>query len=110
MIPLTSSEIQTYAANAGFTGDDLNIAVAIALAESSGNPTVIGDLTLGTSVGLWQINLRWHPEYTETMLLAPQINANAAYSVYKAAGNSFSPWSTYKTGAYLAHLKQENQS
>jgi hypothetical protein len=101
---LTKDDILVLAALAGFINSDLNIAAAIALAESSGNPNAIGDLTLGTSVGLWQINLRWHPEYTEQMLLDPQTNANAAYSVYRAAHFSFTPWSTYKSNAYLAHL------
>ena len=104
MTPLTKSEITVLAANAGFTGPDLEIAACIALAESSGNPAVIGDLTLGTSVGLWQINLRWHPEFTEAALLDPQTNANAAFSVYRAAHHTFTPWSTFKSSAYLKYL------
>src|SRR5208282_634628 len=60
---LSASEIAGYASAAGFSGPDLQVAVAVALAESSGNPSAIGDLTLGVSVGLWQINLKAHPEY-----------------------------------------------
>ena len=103
---LSPIAIAQLAANAGFTGQDLLTAVAIALAESGGNPGVVGDqnITPGGSVGLWQINLRWHPEYTAAMLVDPQTNANAAYAVYRAAGNSFRPWSTFKNGAYTAHL------
>jgi hypothetical protein len=101
---LTKTQILVLAATAGFTGPDQNTAAAIALAESSGNPAVIGDITLGDSIGLWQINLRWHPEYTEAMLLDPQTNANAAYLIYKEADHSFTPWSTFKSGAYKAYL------
>lgn len=103
---LTSDEIMQYAANAGFEGDDLNIAVAIALAESSGNPNALGDLNItpGGSVGLWQVNLKYHPEYTTDQLRDPQQNANAAFAIYQAAGDSFTPWSTFKSGAYLAHM------
>jgi hypothetical protein len=48
--------------------------------------------------------LKWHPEYTAESLKDPQVNANAAYAIYSAAGDSFTPWSTFKTGAYLAHM------
>ena len=98
------NSIRVLAQNAGFSGPDLDTAVAIAQAESSGFSDVVGDLTLGTSIGLWQINLRWHPEYTREELMDPQTNANAAFAIYRAAGNSFKPWSTFKTGAYLQYL------
>ena len=103
---LSVSELWQLAANAGFEGEDLKIAVAIALAESSGNPNALGDLNItpGGSVGLWQVNLKFHPEYTTDQLRDPQTNANAAFAVYQEAGNSFTPWSTFKNGAYLAHL------
>lgn len=101
---LSAQQIAQYAKNAGFSGSDLATAVAIALAESSGNPSAVGDLNLGVSSGLWQINLRAHPEFAGWNLFDPQQNANAAYSVYAAAGNSFSPWSTYKSGAYASNL------
>jgi hypothetical protein len=109
---LSASEIQNYAAAAGFTGDDLNTAVAIALAESSGDPHAIGDLQLtpGGSVGLWQINLKAHPEYSSQQLLDPQTNAVAAFAVYQQAGYSFSPWSTFNSGAYAAYLPAAGSS
>lgn len=92
--------IAGWASNAGFSGVDLVTAVAIAYAESSGNPNAVGDVNLGRSIGLWQINLAAHPEYSENELYDPQTNANAAFDIYSAAGNSFSPWTTFKTGAY----------
>jgi len=102
---LSFSDLQTYASTAGFSGDDLNTACAIALAESSGNASAVGDLNItpGGSIGLWQINLKAHPEYTANELTDPQTNANAAYAVYSSAGG-FSPWSTYNSGAYQAYL------
>ena len=102
----TPLSIAGYAQNAGFSGFDLGIAVAIAYAESAGNPNAIGDLDLGTSVGLWQINLAAHPEYDQQTLLDPQQNANAAFAIYSAAGNSFSPWTTFNNGAYLNNAQQ----
>jgi hypothetical protein len=105
-IALTPSQIAQYAANAGFSGSALQTAVAIALSESSGNPNVIGDtnLTPGGSVGLWQINLAAHPEYDGSELLDPQANADAAYAIYQQAGGTFTPWSTYNSGAYTSAL------
>ena len=93
---LSASEIAQLARTAGFAGSDLVTAVAIALAESSGDPAIVGDLeiTRGGSIGLWQINLYWHPEYSKELLLNPEANAAAAYAIYANADHSFSPWST----------------
>jgi hypothetical protein len=111
------NDIRIFAERAGFSGSDLDTAVAIAMAESSGNPVAVGDIKLaperGPSIGLWQINIgsKAHPEYDRNMLMDPQYNANAAYKIYEAAGYSFHPWSTgpASTGgndAYLAYLPQ----
>jgi len=107
---LTAEQIRQLASNAGFSGWDLETAIAIAFAESSGNSASVGDLTLGVSIGLWQVNLKYHPEYTHQELLDPQTNANAAYAIYRAAGNQFTPWSTFKNQAYLKHLDGDGQA
>jgi hypothetical protein len=102
---LSPGQIALFASNAGFTGDDLVTAVAIALAESSGNPQAQGDFIGGqyTSYGLWQIHFTVHPEFDASKLFDPQYNANAAYQLY-VKRNGFKDWSTYNTGAYSAHL------
>lgn len=104
--------IYNFAKDAGFSGADLITAVAIALAESSGNanaynPELAAQEINGApdgqgSAGLWQIYQFAHPEFSGQNLFDPETNANAAFSVYQAAGNSFSPWSTFKA------LSQEN--
>jgi hypothetical protein len=110
---LTAGQIAQYAAAAGFTGGDLVTAVAIALAESGGNPSnynkepqdVPGNFGRSSpddglgSYGLWQIYLAAHPEFAGENLLDPQTNANAAYAIYAVAGG-FHPWSTYTSGEY----------
>lgn len=107
---LSPSQIAAYAAAAGFTGDDLNTAVGIAYAESSGIPTLVGDKTLaptkGPSYGLWQINIgsKANPQFASWNLLDPQTNANAAYAIYSAWGNMFGAWTTFTDGAYLAYV------
>jgi hypothetical protein len=102
---LSYAALRQLAVNAGFSDPDT--AAAIAMAESSGNPSAVGDISItpGGSIGLWQINLAAHPEYTADQLKDPQTNANAAYAIYAAAGNSFTPWTTYNTGAYQAYLQ-----
>lgn len=104
--PLSVAQLTQLAANAGFSGSALQTAVAVALAESSGNPSVVGDtsITPGGSVGLWQVNLAAHPGYTAADLMDPQANADAAFAVYQAAGGQFTPWTTYNTGAYASYL------
>jgi len=101
-----SSTTTAAALAAGFTGTDLPIAVAVAQAESGGNPLATHVNSDGsTDLGLWQINNRAHPD-----LIAsgdwrdPASNARMAYSVWQAAGGSFSPWVTFTTGAYLKYM------
>lgn len=107
---LQISQIIGLAQNAGFSGDDLAIAAAIALAESGGDPSAYNpEIAAGApqgqgSFGLWQIYLKAHPEYANANLFDPATNAGAAFAVYSRAGNSFRPWSTFKNNAYLAHL------
>lgn len=107
---MTVDEITAVASNAGFEGDDLTTAVAVALAESAGDPNAHGDTTLGTgrgSFGLWQIYSDAHPEYGPdfTRLYDPQTNANAAFAIYSQAGFKFTPWTTFKTGSYQEFLE-----
>lgn len=106
---LTITTIANVARNAGFAGQDLITAVAIAMAESGGNPNAHGDTSLGSgtgSFGLWQIYADAHPEYGPdfTVLFDPQTNANAAFAIYQAAGNTFRPWTTYNTGKFMTYL------
>ena len=110
---LTPYQIAAVAYNAGFSGNDLVIAVAVALAESGGKSTAYNPETAaGTpsglgSYGIWQIYEKVHPEYSATDLLDPQNNAYAAFQVYSDAGNTFRPWSTFGrdgNGVYLNHM------
>jgi hypothetical protein len=97
---LSPAQIQGYAAGAGFSGADLPTAVAIALAESSGDPAAYNP---EGSVGLWQIYLPDHPEYAGANLTDPQVNANAAFGIYSKA-RGFRPWTTFGSGAYQKYL------
>ena len=112
---LTPAQIADYAINAGFVGDDLTTAIAVALAESGGDPNAYNPETAAGapegqgSYGLWQIYLHAHPEFNGTNLYEPQQNANAAFSIYLAAGSQFRPWSTYTGGAYATFIQAASQ-
>ena len=109
---LVTGDVAKVAQQAGFSGEDLITAVAIAYAESGGNPNAVGDQTLaperGPSIGLWQINIgnKAHPEYENVNLTDPQTNANAAFEVYSSAGSSFRPWATFdpRDGSHPRYL------
>jgi hypothetical protein len=109
-MPITKAQLVILAQNAGFSESEANTAAAIALAESGGNPHAYNAEEQASappgkgSFGLWQIYLNAHPEFFNVPLYDAQTNANAAFKVYTEAGNSFSPWSTYKNGAYEQYL------
>lgn len=113
-VKLTAPQIAALAASAGFSGEDVATATAIALAESGGNPNAYNPETAaGTpqgqgSYGLWQIYLKAHPEFQGVDLTDPQLNAFAAFQVFSASG--FRAWSTFKNNAYSAHLADAQQA
>jgi len=82
------------------------VAAAIALAESSGNPQALNPTDNGgtqSSFGLWQISNGTHSPPSASWA-DPLTNAKLAVAKYKGAGNSFSPWGTYDSGAYKHFL------
>lgn len=115
---LTRAQIETFAQNAGFAGQDLETAIAIAFAESSGNPDEYNPESAfftehdvpariswdRGSYGLWQIFRFEHPECATWNLRDPQVNACAAFLTYSRAGKKFAPWSTFTGGAYKKFL------
>lgn len=104
MTTLSASEIKGYAYNAGFRGNDLNIAVAIAFAESEGKTDAVNHNKNGsTDFGVWQINTV-HPELLQSGSWSdPAANARMAYTLYKAR-RGFKDWASYNSGSYLAYL------
>lgn len=77
------------------------IAAAISMAENgSGDPSVVSPTN---DVGLWQVNLDAHPQYTRQWLSDPLNNARAAVNI-SDNGENWNPWVTYKSGAYQQYL------
>ena len=71
---------------------DADRALKIAKCESHLNPKAIGDS--GKSIGLFQINQRWH-KIEPRFLFNPKINIQVAYQLFKESGN-FHLWSCDK--------------
>ena len=89
---------------AGFRGEDLIMAVAIAGAESSYRPTIRN--SIGAS-GLWQILQSAHQDlFARYDWRDPAQNAVMAFSVWAAASRSWTPWTTFTGGSYRAHLEE----
>jgi len=122
---LSVEEIARLAANAGFTGSDLETAVAVSIAENrNGQTDLLGDLGIqtaeyGPSVGLWQIR-SVNPGYgnafdqahrNEQANMDPATNAANAYAIYtKPKGKGWNEWSTYKDGKYKQFLDQARRA
>lgn len=109
---LSAEQIAQHAYAAGFRGHALTTAVAVAMAESHGNPDSHNGKPPDNSYGLWQINMlgAMGPERRKQFdidsnrkLFDPDTNAKAAYDVSNH-GKSFEPWSTYQDGAYKKYL------
>jgi len=101
---LNLAQLRALAVSTGFPNPDL--AAAVAMAESGGNPNAEAIITNPLpgngperSFGLWQINTLAHPTYSEASLLDPTYNALAAYTISNG-GTNWRPWSTYTSGLY----------
>jgi hypothetical protein len=103
MTDLTPAQIAGVAQQAGFSGNDLTTAVAVALAESGGNPNATHSNTNGSiDYGLWQINSVHSSLLQSGTWSTPSDNARMAYSVWQGSG--WKAWTTYTSGAYLTNM------
>ena len=82
------------------------VAAAIGEAESGGNSDALNPNDNGgrqSSFGIWQISNGTHTPPSPNWA-NPAVNAQLAVGKWKGAGQSFSPWGTYDSGAYRAFL------
>lgn len=106
---MVTKEVTAYSAiiDAGWSMQEAPTALAIAMAESGLNPTATHKNTNGsTDYGLFQVNSIHNP--TQAEKTEPVANAKKAYSIYAAAGNKWTPWATFNSGAYKSHLAAAN--
>lgn len=93
-------EIKSLWTRAGGSSSAQNMAAAIAMAESGGNPNISHRNSDGSiDRGLWQINSVHGAQSTFNRLG----NAKAAVSI-SGNGRNWNPWTVFKTGAYKRFL------
>lgn len=103
---IAAAEVSRLAQAAGFRGDALITAIAIAKAESNFDADALGDTTIqtkkwGPSVGLWQIRSLNAEQGSGRLrdaarLTDPAFNARSAYAI-SGGGVDFTPWSVFTT-------------
>lgn len=100
---------------AGWTGENLKIAIAVALAESGGKVRAVGGPnTKGKAAGsydhgLWQINDFYH-DFDKNLIYDALYNAKLAYSIWIGAGGNTaawtSQWATFRAGLHKTWLDE----
>jgi hypothetical protein len=101
-----SAHASTCASNWPGTKDTCQNAVAVCLAESSGNCKA-KYVNKGGSVdrGLWQVNDYWHSEVADSCAYDCACNGKAALKI-SSSGSDWTPWATFNSGAYKSHLSE----
>jgi hypothetical protein len=98
--PSTKAMLRGLWGRHGGSSSSANVAAAVALAESGGNPNAKNLNTNGTiDRGLWQINSIHGARST----FDPGKNADGAVAI-SSGGRNWRPWVTYNTGAYRKFL------
>lgn len=106
MTRLSYAQMEGYWIKAGGPKELAPVAAAIGEAESGGNTDAINpNDNHGTqsSFGVWQISNGTHTPPSANWA-DPATNASLAVAKFKGAGNNFSPWGTYDSGAYKAYM------
>jgi hypothetical protein len=119
---LAINELMWCARAAGFIGNDIIVAGAVAMSESGGDPEVIG-IAIKTrpdgtkyydnqDLGAWQVSAKWHS--AKVMVEAganwrdPTVNAKLAKLVFderaKTGQVGWAAWAVYESGAYKQWL------
>ena len=84
-------------------------AVAVAWAESRGNPKATGRNSDSYDRGLWQINSKWHPDVSDSCAYNAACNAKNAVRI-SSGGSRWSPWATYNNGLHHQFMGQANSA
>jgi Lysozyme like domain len=107
MTTLTSRQVAALAYDAGWRGNNVITATAIAHAESGNRTDAVGPtLSCGQGAqGLFQINVCVNHCSNPT---DPKANTACAYRVFRSQG--WNAWSTYKSGAYKQYIMDATQA
>lgn len=103
---LKPEQVALAAQKAGFSGDNLVIAVAVAMSESGCDANAIGRLK---TYGLWQILASAHPNMIDpsdpdaSKWYDAYVNAGFAWRI-SSHGTNWVPWSVYSSGSYQKNM------
>lgn len=107
MATLSDAQLWTLCVSQWGNTQDALTAFCIALAESSGRTDATHKNSNGsTDYGIFQINSVHTALLNGQNWQDPAANAHMAYTLWSAAGNKFSPWTTWKTGAYMFFMSR----
>lgn len=104
--PITPEAWAGHCLNAGFKGEGLVLAIAVAMAESSlipNNRNVNTDSRRTTDRGILQFNSFWHSEVSDAEADDPAAAARHGYRVTNA-GAKWTEWATFNQGDHRRHL------
>lgn len=102
---LDAAAVGAHAYRAGFRGGDIDIAVAVARAESGWNAKATNrNSNDSVDYGLFQINSIHQAILAGGNWADPGDNTAMAFKVWTDAGKSWGPWVTYWSGAYRQYL------
>lgn len=105
---LTPPQLAALGHQVGWRGDDLVVAVALALTASAGDPAEWahqGGPAGYDMRGLWQLDTRAYPTLSARNLFDPRVNAEAAYALWKRHGG-FAGWAPgFAPPRYVAFLE-----
>lgn len=97
----SQAEVKGMLAQTGWPLNLIETMSAIVMGESSGYACAHN--TSGeNSVGLGQVNLNAHHQYTQEQMCDPIQNLTACYSIYRSQG--FRAWGAYTNGSYRRYL------
>lgn len=104
---VSMGQVITAAYAAGFRGDDLVIAGAVAKAESDLHPRAVNQNTNGTQdLGTWQINTIHGAILRSGDPFALADNARMAFQIWNDAGQRWGPWVTFWSGSYAKFMDE----
>lgn len=107
-LPYSMDEIAVLVRDAGFTGDNAVIAIAVIWAESGGNAWAVNinstpGKTYGSiDLGLVQWNSYWWPYITPAKAMDPVFAVKKFFEVTK--GTNFLYWNAYVNKSYLRFM------
>src|SRR5690349_11489184 len=80
-------QIAQLAHQAGFSGNDWVVSVAVAEAESAGwTRARLINTDCSVDRGLWQINSYWHGEVSDSCAFSPPCNAQGTHNIWANGG------------------------